>query len=304
MTYNYNTSLKSRSSDELINTYVLRPIAGMIVRALYPTSITPNQVTLASILAGLVAAGLYYAGSQASVVVAGMLITVKDVLDSADGQLARAKSQFSRKGRFLDSIGDVVVNVAVFSAIGWTLFRQTGDWMMMLHSLVGLAGITLRVSYHVFYHTSFLHLQGQYKVNRLMEDVTEVDRQADPSTLRFQQIFVLIYGWQDRLMFLIDTWCKGGEREEVLRDEWYGDIAGLRLSGLLGFGTELFLLMICSVANQLELYLILNIVGMNLILLTSILYRRVVLRGRLLIKKRHANGEVGQTGEASHGSLQ
>ncbi len=302
--YNYNSSLKSRSSDELINTYVLRPIAGMIVRALYPTSITPNQVTLASILAGLVAAGFYYAGSQASIVVAGILITVKDILDSADGQLARAKSQFSRKGRFLDSIGDVVVNVAVFSAIGWTLYRQTGDWMMIVLSFVGFVAITLRVSYHVFYHTSFLHLQGQYKINRLLEDVTEVDHQADPSTLRLQQIFVLIYGWQDRLMLLIDTWCKGGEREETLRNEWYGDVAGLRLSGLLGFGTELFLLMICSVANQLELYLILNVAGMNLILLTSVVYRRVVLRRRLRITNRRVTGEVGETDEASRGSLQ
>lgn len=303
MTYNYNTSLKSRSSDELINTYVLRPIAGMIVRALYPTSITPNQVTLASILAGLVAAGFYYAGSQASVVVAGILITVKDILDSADGQLARARSQFSRKGRFLDSIGDVVVNVAVFSAIGLTLFQQTGDWMMMLLSLVGLAGITLRVSFHVFYHTSFLHLHGQYKINRLLEDVTEVDRQADPSTLRLQQIFILIYGWQDRFMLLIDTWCKGGERGEALRNEWYGDVAGLRLSGLLGFGTELFLLMICSVANELELYLILNIVGMNLILLTSIGYRRFALRRRLRTRKPREGSGVAGSDEASRGSL-
>lgn len=302
--YNYNTSLKSRSSDELVNTYVLRPIAGVIVRALYPTSITPNQVTLASIFAGLVAAGFYYAGSQASVVVAGILITLKDILDSADGQLARAKSQFSRKGRLLDSIGDVVVNVAVFSAIGWTLYWQTGDWMMIVLSFVGFVGITLRVSYHVFYHTSFLHLQGQYKINRLLEDVTEVDHQANLSTFRLQQIFVLIYGWQDRLMLLIDTWCKGGEIEETLRNEWYGDVAGLRLSGLLGFGTELFLLMICSVANQLELYLILNVAGMNMVLLTSILYRRVVLRRRLRITKRRADGEVGGTGEASRGSLQ
>ena len=46
--YSYDLSVKSDISDELINVYVMRPAAGLLVRALYRTSITPNQVTLAA----------------------------------------------------------------------------------------------------------------------------------------------------------------------------------------------------------------------------------------------------------------
>jgi len=274
-TYNYRDSLKSDHSDELINTYFLRPLAGILVYLLYNTPVTPNQVTIASIVAGLTAAG-FYAWSD-SMVTGGILVTLKDLFDSADGQLARAKQQFSRKGRFLDSVGDILVSLAVFSGIGWTLSKSSGDPLFWVWSFLAFAGMTLRISYHVFYHTSYLHLKGAYQTSRLVEEITEQDRAGDRVTLVFHQIFQVLYGWQDRLMLRIDAWCRRGRMGEELRHRWYGDRIGLRLSGFLGIGTELFLLMGFSVVNQLEWYFAFNIVIMNGILICSILYRKLVL---------------------------
>jgi hypothetical protein len=284
LTYEYKKTLKSNLSDELINTYLLRPVAGGIVRVLYRTSVTPNQVTIASTVAGLVAAGFYLNGEALTTAVAGLLVTLKDVLDSADGQLARAKQQYSRIGRFLDSLGDFVVDVAVFAAIGWTLLGSSGDWRIVVLSLAGLIGITLRVSYHVFYQTSFLHLEERYQVNRVTEDITPDDLSGDPMALRLQRAFLFIYGWQDRLMFRIDIWCRRGYAEREFLTAWYSDEKGLRLSGLAGIGTELFLLMICSVFNELRLYLYLNVFCMSGIVLLSVFYRRWFLSGQLSTK--------------------
>ena len=125
--YYYKKTLKSTLSDELINTYLLRPIAGVVVWAIYPTPITPNQLTIASTVAGLIAAGFYLHNEAAFTAIAGLLVTLKDLLDSADGQLARARQQYTRIGRFLDSIGDFVVDVVVFGAIGWVLYSTTRD---------------------------------------------------------------------------------------------------------------------------------------------------------------------------------
>ena len=293
--YSYRKSLKSDLSDELINTYLLRPIAGLIVWALYNTPVTANQVTIASTIAGLVAAFFYLKGTSEAFIVAGLLVTLKDLLDSADGQLARAKQQYSRVGRFLDSIGDFVVDAAVFSAIGWILYQSSGHWWMLLLALLGLIGISLRVSFHVFYQVNFLHLQKQLANNRLSEEIQEEDLKKGGAELVLQRIFQCIYGWQDRLMEKVDQWSYGGNfrrsHENESRDptedsprepyqrcqEWYSDIVSLRISGLLGFGTEFFLMMLCSVLNRLELYLYLNIFLMNGILILCILYRRFVL---------------------------
>lgn len=279
--YRYSSSVKSDRSDELVNTYVLRPIAGLLVRALYRTPVTPNQVTVAAIIAGLVAAILYARGTATAVVAAGLFITLKDLLDSADGQLARAKQLYSRRGRFLDSIGDFAVDAAVFAAIGWTLERWNVLPVPWVFALLAFAGITLRVSYHVFYQASFLHLGGAYEKNRIIEEITEADLRGDRVALGLQRIFVVIYGWQDRLMLRIDAWCSGGNSGEAFRHSWYGDATALRLSGFLGFGTELLLLTVCSVLNELRLYVILNLVLMNGIFVCSILYRRFVLRRRI-----------------------
>jgi len=279
--YHYRATIKSSLSDELINTYLLRPLAGLIVRLLYNTRVSPNQVTVAAIVAGIGAAAMYAQGTGAAVMAGGLLVTAKDLLDSADGQLARARSQYSRIGRFLDSIGDVVVNFFVFSAIGWTLYRNTGDWRPVLLSGMAFVGITLRVSYHVFYQASYLHLEGNYEKNRIIEEVTDEDRRGDAVTLQFQKIFVAIYGWQDRLMQRIDEWCRGGRMDEDFRQRWHSDAAGLRLSGFLGFGTELFLLTVCSLLNRLELYLLLNLGVMNAVLLFSVAYRRWGLAARI-----------------------
>ena len=107
----FRDSLKSDAyyADELINIYLLRPVASVIVWLLSPTPVTPNQLTLAAIVVGFAAAAAYAGGP---IVLAALLVSAKDILDDADGQLARAKQMYSRRGRFLDSIGDFAVDLA------------------------------------------------------------------------------------------------------------------------------------------------------------------------------------------------
>ena len=280
----FRQTLKSDSfaADEIINIFLLRPLAAAVVWVLYPTRVTPNQVTVASVVAGFAAALVYLAGSPAAIAAAGLLVTLKDILDDADGQLARAKEQYSRRGRFLDSIGDFLVNIVLFSSITVVVYRMDPGPMTVLLGVLSCAGITLRVSWHVFYQVSFLHLEDRYKLNRIVEEVTEEDRKGDRFTLVLQIIFNVIYTWQDRLMYRIDEWCRGaGFPEEGIR-KWYADKTGLRLSGLLGFGTEFALLTVCSLFGALKLYLLLNVLAMNGIWLAGILYRRIVLSRRVV----------------------
>jgi len=281
--YSYTRSVKSDASDEVINTYVMRPAAGVLVHLLYRTPVTPNQVTIAATAAGLAAAGLYAAGTPGLTLAAGLLLTLKDLLDSADGQLARAKGMFSRAGRFLDSIGDFAVNLAVFAGIAAAMLRQGAGAEAPLLCLAAFLGMSLRVSYHVFYQTSFLHLRSAYTGNRTSEELTPEDRGEDRRTAALHRTFLLLYGWQDRLMARLDAFAAGGAAPAGAQAGlWYGDVTGVRLSGFLGLGTELFLLTACSVAGALGVYLLLNIAGMNLLWVCCVAYRRRVLRPALV----------------------
>ena len=279
----YKETLKSDAfySDELINVLLLRPIAAVFVWLVYPTSLTPNQVTLLAIAAGFASAYAYGMGTSAAIAAGGMLIVLKDILDDADGQLARAKRLYSRRGRFLDSLGDVAVNIAVFGAITLAVHRIHTNAFTIWFGILSLIGITLRVSYHVYYQASFLHRQNRYELNRISEEVTDEDMSGDAAALRLQRWFQLIYGWQDRLMLRIDRWCWGETFDETHLPVWYSDRLGLRLSGLMGFGTEYALLAFCSWFNALDGYFLLNVFLMNGIWLSSVLYRRLVLSKNL-----------------------
>ena len=278
--YSYRGSVKSSVSDELINTYVMRPLAGVLVRVLYRTPVTPNQVTVAAAVSGFAAAALYASGDPMQTVAAGVFISIKDLLDSADGQLARAKGLFSRAGRFLDSIGDIAVNFSVCAAnAAAALNGGAGAWTLLAWGGAFL-GITLRVSYHVFYQTSFLHLRDTYAGNRTSEELRPEDLAGDRQALALQRVFLILYGWQDRMMAALDRWCRRGLPAEA-DSRWYGDAAAVRLSGFLGIGTELFLLMLCSVAGATGAYLLLNLGGMNLFWGVCVWYRRRVVRARI-----------------------
>lgn len=280
--YTYDTSVKSDVSDEWINTRVLRPLAGHLVRRLYRTPVTPNQVTIAAIAVGLIAASLYSLGSTLGTAIAGLLVTCKDILDSADGQLARAKALYSRSGRFLDSIGDIIVNLAVFLAIAHGLNGTGGQAFLFTLSFIAFLGLTLRVSYHVYYQTLYLHLQGSYEANRITEEVRPEDEEGDRVALRLQRIFQVLYGWQDRLMVRIDRWSRHGVADSEMPNRlWYGDEGALRFSGVLGLGTELAILTICSLFDALLVYLYLNVFFLNTVWGLCVLYRRIVLSHRV-----------------------
>jgi phosphatidylglycerophosphate synthase len=280
--YSYAVSIKSDASDELINTYAIRPLAGLLVRWLYRTRVTPNDITIASILVGIGAAFLYSGGSPVAVALAGIGVTLKDILDSADGQLARAQKSGSRAGRFLDSIGDIVVNAALFAGISIGLLRVNSVQAPVLLAAVAFLCLTLRVSYHVFYQTSYLHLKGMYTTNRVTEEIRPEDRNTDRMTRVLQRIFNVLYGWQDHLMVILDRWSQQRiPQTELPLALWYGDPVALRLSGFLGLGTELAVLTIFSLCNALEAYLYVNIFFLNVIWALCVLYRRVVMSHRI-----------------------
>ena len=53
---------------------------------------------------------------------AGFFLILKSILDAADGQLARVKNQPSFTGRYLDSIFDSILNLALL--VHWLGYRH------------------------------------------------------------------------------------------------------------------------------------------------------------------------------------
>ncbi|MEZ4402376.1 MAG: CDP-alcohol phosphatidyltransferase family protein [Kofleriaceae bacterium] len=136
---------KSLEREGAFSYYVARPLSRHLARRLLPTTISPNQVTLAAIACGIAAAVLLARGGGGGAAVAGALLVVGALLDNVDGDLARLRLQFSRTGEWLDAIGDEVVTLSVTGAIGLGLAHDGAapTWRTVSLAAAALGAVVL-----------------------------------------------------------------------------------------------------------------------------------------------------------------
>ena len=244
-----------------------------VVRLLYPTSITPNQITFLSLIFGLASAGFYVSGIPDALVWGAIFLYGKVFLDNVDGNLARVRGTTSRFGRFLDSLADFLVTVLVYIAVTMYLVRTTGVQEYWILGLLGLLFCFMQSTFFVFYLVNYTSRVGSYEKNRVDESVTEEDKrqaeegQTDPWDLRLQTLFVWAYGWQDEAVKKLDAMCKRlshvSDTEEALRS-WYSDKKFLAWVSPLCLCTNNVMLVFFSLLGQLELFMILLVSFMNI----------------------------------------
>jgi len=244
-----------------------------VVNLLYPTSVTPNQITFISLFFGLTSAGLYVSGNPNALMWGAVFLYGKIFLDNVDGNLARVRGTTSRFGRFLDSLTDFLVTVLVYIAITVYLVQKTGIPEYSILGLFGLLACFLQSTFFVFYLVNYTSRVGSYEKNRVDESVTEEDKrkvaegETDAWEFRLQTLFAWAYGWQDKAIENLDIMCRRFARvpaaEEALWD-WYSDRKFLGWISPLCLCTNNMMLVIFSLMGQLELFLILLVSFMNI----------------------------------------
>jgi hypothetical protein len=149
----YRRSLKMPEAEEIADLLFYRPLAFLFVQAVRFTPLTPNQVTFLSLAAGLAAAWNFSSGLAAGMAVGAAWYAASNILDCADGQLARLKNSGTPLGRLIDGIADYISSIAIFLAIGHALTaRGESDWF-----LVVAAGLS-----SALHAILFDHYQGEY----------------------------------------------------------------------------------------------------------------------------------------------
>jgi len=290
---------KTRPADTFFNLADLfnRP-APAITRLLLDKPVSANAVSLFSLAAGLAAAVFFYFGSYACLLTGAACYQVKNIADTVDGQLARARGTVSRTGRFLDSLSDLVVTVGVFAAIGLGAYSRTGGRGFLIMALAAALSSLLQCSYYNYYMVSFLERWGKELPSRTDERPTEqalrtcADRPGRRALLlSLQRLYLVVYGWQDRLMSLIDRASAAAARPagvspERFEQTWYRDKLFLSMVTFYIPGPQIFVATVCAIFARMDWYVWMVLVPGNLFWLFLLVFK--VLRGRRIVLDKAA----------------
>jgi phosphatidylglycerophosphate synthase len=154
----FESVLKSREVEDPVNLWLHRPLAYGLVALLYRSPVTPNQITVLSLLVGLTAGACFIAGTPALMFWGGALLWTSAILDGADGILARAKRAFSELGRALDGTADMLVAVATVLPAVYHLWSKHHDLALLGLAPLAIGTAVLHIYLYDYYKESYLQM--------------------------------------------------------------------------------------------------------------------------------------------------
>jgi phosphatidylglycerophosphate synthase len=92
--------------EDVIASYIHRPLGLEIVRLLWHTNITANQITLFRVILNIISLVFFAQGTPSGFIVGFILFQIHEVLDTVDGMYSRYKKQTSKIGAYMEYLFD------------------------------------------------------------------------------------------------------------------------------------------------------------------------------------------------------
>ncbi len=162
-----------KDTEGFMSRYFERRISLFITKRLINTYITPNQITIISVLIGLLGAAFMAIGQGLWQIIGAWLFLAHSIVDGCDGEIARLKFLESKIGGILDFWGDNVVHAAVFGAIGFEWWTRTGQELAIILSLIAIFGTFFSAS--IVFFTTMKKKSGE---GPLYTSVSEKNRES------------------------------------------------------------------------------------------------------------------------------
>lgn len=254
-----------------------------VIRLLYHLKIPHEIVTLMSILSGLVSAGLFYSGYF---ILAAVALHFKDVFDACDGALARLTGRGHLIGRYLDSLGDFVTLTLVIGAIALRAMENIST-AYLAWGILAVLSTFIQCSFFNYYQLAYLDTFGIKTLSSRRDERSrdDLDRFSNNRSARaflagLRLFYLIVYGWQDRLVASVDgKMFRGSPLNDNM--ERFGRRSLMVMQSALCFGTHIFVIILFSVFQKPWLGLIFIGIPMNLYLIFLLYLRKRYYRTRV-----------------------
>jgi phosphatidylglycerophosphate synthase len=286
----YKASLKAVEVEELFDLYIYRPLAFLFVKATYSTNLTPDQVSVAALLIGSTSGVMFGFGELTFLLIGAFMYFTSNVLDCADGQIARLKKNGTKVGRIVDGFVDYIVSIFVFAGIAvglvklfnWHEVNLWGNailhWQPVIYiwvlSILAALSSAVQAFFFDFYRNKFLEVAFG-KVSSVMDEINEYEEEKrkfteDPSYANlFQKILINIYLSYSYLQLKIQKDHEESQNEQKPNAKLYyvKNRMLLRLWSFMGSTTHITLCIVCALLNNMEAFLLICVLPLNLLMI-------------------------------------
>jgi phosphatidylglycerophosphate synthase len=269
------------------NRFLYHPLSLRLARALRPTGISPNAVSVGSAILLCLAAWAYTGlGRPQSVLIGFGAMLVWHVVDGADGDLARMTGRASATGELVDGVCDYFGNVVLYFAFAFLLDDGLGGWAWILAVVAGASHI-LQTNHAETQRR--LYLWRAYGVPWLRNAAATGDAvfQRDNWFTRYFGFWAVGYVWLSNRMSpsanpidaaLAKAEADPSEAERIRRIVRSASRGSLVLEKALGANPKTFLIAASMAIGSPLWFFLAMIFGLNLVLLVSIVHHARVAR--------------------------
>jgi hypothetical protein len=120
-----------KAADGFFTTFFVSSYSKYVARWAARRGLTPNAVTVISLVLGIAAAAAFAAGTRPGLIAGAVLLQIAFMADCVDGQLARYTRNFSATGAWMDAIFDRAKEYLVFAGLAIGASRMGEDvWLL------------------------------------------------------------------------------------------------------------------------------------------------------------------------------
>lgn len=281
----WSKAFKFKGEDKYFNLSVLwifyYPYA---IRLFYYLRVNPLFVLSLAIILGLASSAFLW---YDKLIIAAILLHLRDICDASDGSLARLRGMTSRLGRFMDSLGDMLVLTILIAVITIKAYAVSDSSLYIILGILTWLSLFIQCSYFNYYQLKYADSIDRTLGARL-EERKQDDR--DSRAVKILRLFYrALYGWQDKLIKQIDRISISilSIYPGFDQNSWYRDKRFLTLNSLLCFGTHIFVFCLCFVFGNPALALFIITVLFNI-------YFFALMAGRIIIYKFRLAGSTSR----------
>ncbi len=212
----YKESLKKIEVEETVDLLIFRPMAFALVKVLYRTSLTPNQISFIAMLLGAVAGGFFAWGTKLGFFLGGLIFFASHIFDCSDGMIARLKNSGTKIGRVIDGISDYFTFTFVYlgTAIGLTKMEENNLVSFPLNVVLVVIVI---IVFHVIHSIITDYYRNKYLFN-VYDFKIDPKTQRDEFEAEYAELEKTKGKWLDKLVvqvYLKYTLLQSGEEKDA-----------------------------------------------------------------------------------------